>query len=64
MLRAYGTGCTSVGPCSGKYPVAVVEALRTRGIPMFCLGKTATGRPRHPLYLRSDTPLEPFNACH
>jgi hypothetical protein len=43
-----------------KYPDTAVEALRSRNIPLFCLGKTATGHPRHPLYLRSDTPLEPF----
>ncbi|HEY7298180.1 MAG TPA: DUF1643 domain-containing protein [Xanthobacteraceae bacterium] len=43
-----------------KYPRAVVEALRSNTIPLLCLGKTATGHPRHPLYLRSDTPLESF----
>ena len=26
--------------------------------PIFCLGKTKAGRPRHPLYLRSDTKRE------
>lgn len=25
-----------------------------------CLGKTKEGHPRHPLYVRSDQPLEPF----
>jgi hypothetical protein len=43
-----------------KYPDAVVAALRKEGIPLWCLGKTATGHPRHPLYLRSDTSVEPF----
>lgn len=28
--------------------------------PVFCLGKTNVGAPRHPLYIRKDQPLEPF----
>lgn len=31
------------------------------GRPCFALGFTADGQPRHPLYLRSDAPLLPFN---
>ena len=27
---------------------------------LFCLGSTNTGQPKHPLYLKSDTPLERF----
>jgi hypothetical protein len=27
----------------------------------FCLGRTLDGEPRHPLYLRADTPLEPWS---
>lgn len=27
---------------------------------LVCLGKTAAGAPRHPLYVRADQPLEPF----
>ena len=27
---------------------------------LMCLGRTAAGHPRHPLYLRRDTPLEVF----
>jgi len=34
---------------------------QTLGIPVQCLGTTAKGFPRHPLYLAKDTPLEPFN---
>jgi hypothetical protein len=29
--------------------------------PMLCLGTTADGSPRHPLYVSADTPLVPFN---
>jgi hypothetical protein len=35
----------------------VVSNLRDLGIELKCLGKTKDGFPRHPLYLRSDTPL-------
>lgn len=30
------------------------------GWPMWCLGTTDGGDPRHPLYLRADTPLQPW----
>lgn len=30
------------------------------GHKLFCLGRTKSGMPRHPLYLRSDQPLERF----
>ena len=30
------------------------------GIPLFCLGKTKEGYPRHPLYVRADQPLLPY----
>jgi len=30
------------------------------GRTIHCLGRTKVGRPRHPLYLRADTPLEVF----
>lgn len=30
------------------------------GARLECLGKTKDGHPRHPLYLKSDTPFEPF----
>ncbi len=29
--------------------------------PLYCLGTTKAGHPRHPLYLRKDTPLEIWN---
>lgn len=39
----------------------VVTALRCAGIPLHCFGKNADDSPKHPLYLRSDTPLVPFS---
>lgn len=46
----------------GANPIApsrapVVHQLRAS---LFCLGRTACGAPRHPLYVAQDTPFEPF----
>jgi hypothetical protein len=38
-----------------------VAALQGSGIAMVCLGNNADGSPRHPLYLRADTPFQPFH---
>lgn len=53
--------------CHGKLPrplVApaglIVQALRDGRANLFCFGRTKDGFPRHPLYLRRDTPLEPM----
>lgn len=34
------------------------------GKPLWCLGKTKAGHPRHPLYVRADQPLERFDTIH
>jgi hypothetical protein len=39
---------------------AVLRLLETVGVELLCLGTTNTGRPKHPLVLGYDTPLEPF----
>lgn len=36
------------------------EAVGNRLPSAFCLGKTKSGAPRHPLYVRADQSLEPF----
>jgi len=38
----------------------VVGVLHEHGARLVCLGKTAAGRPRHPLYVRADEPLVPL----
>lgn len=38
----------------------VVEMLREAGARLWCLGMTKHGHPRHPLYVRGDQPLIPW----
>lgn len=38
----------------------VVALLRGAGVALHCLGTTADGSPRHPLYVRADRALTPF----
>ena len=41
--------------------LSVPRLIRDAGHQPFCLGLTKDGHPRHPLYLRKDTKLIPFN---
>lgn len=34
--------------------------LEMSGVEVVCLGKTSNGSPRHPLYVKGDTPFEPY----
>lgn len=38
----------------------VAEALEGAGVELLCLGYTAGGQPKHPLYVKGDTPLVPY----
>lgn len=40
----------------------VLSLARFIGCRMVCLGTTAAGHPRHPLYVKGDQPFEPFPA--
>lgn len=44
----------------GKRGEEVARSLRARGVELLCLGRTAKGHPRHPLYLLRETPLEAY----
>lgn len=40
--------------------ITVRKRLHALGIPLFCFGTTKTGQPKHPLYLRADSKLQPW----
>jgi hypothetical protein len=40
--------------------VAVIGFAHENGIPLYCLGRTNTGEPRHPLYVKGARPLEEY----
>lgn len=40
--------------------ISVINQAEHAGGRLFCFGRTKDGSPRHPLYLKSDAPLEPW----
>lgn len=63
--------CDKIVVCWGKVPKVLrphaaqtVAALRADGHELWCFGRNKDGSPRHPLYLRADTKLEPFHTLH
>lgn len=63
-IRAAAAGADKVVLCHGKLNkalvpagAALVEAMREDGIDLWCFGVNGDGSPKHPLYLRADTPL-------
>jgi hypothetical protein len=53
-----GWGCHGEHLGQGR---KVASLLTGRGVSMWCLGRTTAGHPRHPLYLRSDAAITPWD---
>jgi hypothetical protein len=47
-------------PMAGNRDDTVRSLLRTRRPAVFCLGTTKSGAPKHPLYIKTGTPLQVF----
>ena len=64
ILADWALGEVPVVAAWGANPIAVSRATAVMkllaGVPLACLGVTATGAPRHPLYVRADAPLIPW----
>ena len=57
IVVAWGSQRSIIFDCQA---VRVVDGLKGRGLPLWSLGATASGHPRHPLYVRQSMPLERF----
>lgn len=49
-------------PVAGERGREVAMQLAGRSVPLYCLGTTSLGQPRHPLYLPKDAVLESWQA--
>lgn len=58
--RTYGGGIVCAWGAKAD-PARVRQVLRlVRGIPLYCLGVTKDGHPKHPLYIAASTQLTPW----
>lgn len=47
-------------PPARQHATAILNAVRAHRPALYCFGKTKAGAPKHPLYIKSGTPLETF----
>lgn len=55
VVAAWGNGATLLPRASAERSKVISRTVAT-----WCFGTTQKGQPKHPLYLRSETPLRPF----
>jgi len=67
VIEAAVHRCDVVICAWGAYPPArdqaapILNEVRTHRPATYCFGRTKAGAPKHPLYIKSGTPLEVFN---
>lgn len=58
VVAGWGTHAERLAETVANQPAQIAESLDGTGKPLFCLGRTKGGHPRHPLYVKADQPLE------
>ncbi len=56
VVGAWGSNAAAIE----RAEIVAAGIQRLRPGRLFCLGTTKAGAPRHPLYVKADTPLQPF----
>ncbi len=60
VIAAWGAFVDKLTVKTGR--IAIESMAHVANKPVRCLGRTQDGAPRHPLYVRGDTELEPYGA--